>query len=500
MTTPFIDTDLAAANGHSLALLTDLYQLTMAAGYWFSGLAEREAVFHLSFRESPFGGGYAIACGLTSVINYMDGFRIRREDANYLANLRDTGGGPLFRADFLRTLETLRFCCDIDAAPEGSIVFPHEPILRVRGPIMQCQLLETVLLNFINFQTLIATKAARIVQAANGDEVMEFGLRRAHGIDGGITASRSAYVGGCMGTSNVLAGKLYGIPIRGTHAHSWVMSFNSEREAFAAYADAMPNNCVFLVDTYDSIEGIRNAIHIGKTMRKRNVILSGVRLDSGDLAYLSIKARQLLDEAGFTETKIIASNDLDEIVIESLKQQGARIDIWGVGNRLTTAYNQPSLGGVYKLSAIRNHHGEWQDRIKISEQTIKNTTPGILQVLRHSDDETMHADVIIDENAPPASATPITMVDPLDHTRCRTLISGFDAQPLLQPIFRNGQRVYDPLDATAIRAYAQQQLRRLHPAIRRFVNPHTYPVGLERSLHDRRTALILSMRKRSGES
>ncbi len=488
---------LNASSPHSLTLLTDLYQLTMAAGYWVSGLSEREAVFHLSFRSNPFGGGYAIACGLASVIDYISHFQYHEDDLDYLASLRNPDQSPLFRADFLRVLKHVRLCCDVDAVIEGSIIFPHQPILRVRGPIMQCQLLETALLNLINFQTLIATKAARVVQAASGDAVMEFGLRRAHGINGGVTASRAAHVGGCSSTSNVLAGKLYGIPLRGTHAHSWVMSFASEREAFSAYADAFPSNCVFLVDTYDSIEGVRNAIHIAAKMRQRNLQLSGIRLDSGDLAYLSIKARQMLDAAGFSDTKIIAGNDLDEIVIESLKRQGARIDVWGVGNRLITAYDQPSLGGVYKLSAIRNPRGEFEDRIKISEQAIKNTIPGLLQVWRCGDNGTMLADLIFDENRPPAAHRTLTMVDPLDHTKRHTLPRGIDTTPLLQPIFRHGEPTYTSPAVSAIRDYAQQQLQRLHPAIRRFVNPHVYPVGLEQQLHERRTALILEMRQRN---
>ena len=483
----------------SLALLTDLYQLTMAAGYCALGMAEREAVFYLTFRSNPFGGGYAIACGLDSVIDYIRNFEFLEEDLDYLAHLRNPDGSVLFNADFLSVLKRLRLRCDMDAVVEGSIVFSHQPILRVQGPIMQCQLLETVLLNCINFQTLIATKAARIVQAANGDPVMEFGLRRAHGVDGGITASRSAYVGGCSSTSNVIASKLYGIPVCGTHAHSWVMSFNSECEAFSAYADALPNHCVFLVDTYDTIEGVRNAIRTGNTMRERNVHLSAIRIDSGDLAYLSITARQLLDSAGFCDTKIIASNNLDEIVIESLKSQGARIDIWGVGNRLITAHNQSSLGGVYKLSAIRTPCGKYEDRIKVSEQAIKTSIPGRPQVWRCEDHSTMLADIIVNENQPPALDSALTMVDPLDHTKRHTLPRGrgISTTPLLQPIFRNGECIYRSPDATAIRTYAQQQLQRLHPTIRRFVNPHTYPVGLEQQLHERRTALILKMRKSS---
>ncbi len=286
---------------------------------------------------------------------------------------------------------------DIDAMPEGTVAFPHEPLLRVRGPIIECQILETALLNILNFQTLIATKASRVVHAAQGDQVLEFGLRRAQGIDGALAASRAAYIGGCHATSNVLAGKLFGIPVRGTHAHSWVMSFENELEAFAAYAQAMPNNCVFLVDTYDTLEGVRNAIRIGNVLRDSGHRMVGIRLDSGDLAQLSVDARKLLDEAGFTDASIVASNDLDEKLIESLKHQGAKISIWGVGTKLVTAYDQPALGGVYKLGAIQDSDGRWVPKIKLSEQLIKTSTPGILQVRRYFHQGCMAADRIWNE-------------------------------------------------------------------------------------------------------
>src|SRR5688572_20045473 len=282
---------------HSLALLTDLYELTMAHGYWKAGVDAKEAVFHLFFRQNPFGSGFSIACGLGYVIDFLKDFRFDEGDTRYLSGLTGNDGRPIFEPEFLSTLRALEITCDIDAIPEGTVVFPHEPLLRVRGPIGQCQLLETALLNLINFQTLIATKAARICISARGDPVLEFGLRRAQGVDGGLAASRAAYIGGCAGTSNVLAGKIFGIPVRGTHAHSWVMSFDTEIEAFRAYADAMPNNCVFLVDTYDTLTGVQHAIEMGKWLRKRGHKLTGVRLDSGDLAWLSIEARRMLDAA-----------------------------------------------------------------------------------------------------------------------------------------------------------------------------------------------------------
>src|SRR5438128_1810404 len=279
---------------NGLALLTDLYQLTMACAYWKSGKADQEAAFHLSFRTPPFQSGFTIACGLAQVIEFLQEFQFEKSDLDYLATIRGHDGKPMFDQSFLSYLEGLRFACDLDAVPEGTVVFPHEPLLRVQGSILQAQILETAFLNFINFQSLIATKAARICLAAQGEPVIEFGLRRAQGIDGALTATRAAYIGGCAGTSNVLAGKLFGIPVQGTHAHSWVMSFDTETEAFDAYADALPNNCTFLVDTYNSLQGVRQAIEAGQRLRKRGHKLAGIRLDSGDLAYLSIEARKLL--------------------------------------------------------------------------------------------------------------------------------------------------------------------------------------------------------------
>src|SRR6185437_4658573 len=324
------------------ALLTDLYQLTMACGYWRSGKTQQEAVFHLFFRKQPFNGGFTIACGLSDVVQYLRGFRFERSDLDYLRGLTGNDKKPLFAPAFLKYLAGLRLHLDVDAIPEGTVVFPQEPLLRVRGSILEAQLVETALLNLLNFPSLIATKAARVCSSAQGDPVIEFGLRRAQGIDGALTASRAAYIGGCAGTSNVLAGKLFGIPIKGTHAHSWVMSFENEPEAFEAYAKALPNNSIFLVDTYDTLQGIRHAIEAGKLLRKRGHKFSGIRLDSGDLAYLSIKARQMLDAAGFKNAVIVGSNDLNEHLIASLKQQGAKINVWGVGTMLVTAYDQPA--------------------------------------------------------------------------------------------------------------------------------------------------------------
>ena len=367
---------------HSLALLTDLYQLTMAYGYWKLGRADEGAVFHLFFRKAPFSGRYAVAAGLGPAIEFLRQFRFTESDLEYLRTIPGNDGRPLFDHGFLDYLSGLELTVDIDAMPEGTVAFGQEPLVRVRGPLLQCQLLETPLLNIVNFQTLIATKASRVTAAATGQSVLEFGLRRAQGIDGGLSSARAAYVGGCDATSNVLAGKLLGIPVKGTHAHSWVMSFDNELESFERYAEAMPNNCVFLVDTYDTLEGVRHAVTVGKQLRERGHELVGIRLDSGDLAYLSIEARRILDEGGFPNAVIVASNDLDEHLIENLRHQGAQIVVWGVGTKLATAYDQPALGGVYKLGALQLPDGTWEGKLKLSEQAAKTSLPGILQVRR----------------------------------------------------------------------------------------------------------------------
>jgi nicotinate phosphoribosyltransferase len=475
-------------------LLTDLYELTMAYGFWKNGMVDREAVFHVAFRQNPFGSGFTVAAGLAPAIGFLSSFGFADEDLDYLGSLRGADGAALFEEDFLRFLKDLRFDCDVDAVPEGTVVFANEPLLRVRGPLLPAQLVETALLNILNFQTLIATKAARVCLAAEGDEVLEFGLRRAQGIDGGLAATRAAYVGGVHATSNVLAGFDLGIPIRGTHAHSWVMAFDDELESFEAYARAMPNNCVFLVDTYDSLQGVRHAVEIGRRLRDRGHALLGIRLDSGDLAYLSREARRLLDEGGFRDARIVASNDLDETIITSLKQQGARIDVWGVGTRLVTGWGQPALGGVYKLSAIREKDGAWQHRLKVSEQTAKISMPGMLQVRRFTDGEFFAGDMLFDELSGRSGER--TIVDPLDPLRQKTFADDHGCEELLVPVMRAGQPVYDTPPLSASRERTAEQLRRLHPGIRRFVNPHIYPVGLDRPLYDLRMKMILEARSR----
>jgi nicotinate phosphoribosyltransferase len=477
---------------HSLALLTDLYQLTMAYGYWKLGRADEHAVFQLYYRKNPFGGGYAVAAGLEYLIDYLKSLRFESEDLDYLRTLTGNDGKALFDGAFLDYLAQMRFTCDIDAAPEGTVVFPQEPLVRVTGPILQGQILETPLLNMINFQTLVATKASRVCAAARGDQVIEFGLRRAQGVDGGIAASRAAYVGGVHATSNVLAGRLFDIPVKGTHAHSWVMSFDTETDAFNAYAQAMPNNGVFLVDTYNSLEGVRRAVEVGRRLREAGHEMIGIRLDSGDLAYLSIEARRILDEGGFPNATILASNDLDEHIIQSLKIQGARIDVWGVGTKLATAYDQPALGGIYKLSALRKAGGAWDYKVKLSEQSVKITTPGVLQVRRFFSGDEATADMIYDLHSP-IPAEPV-IVDPFDFSRRKKLSGDTRHEDLLLPIFRQGRCVYESPPLAASRQRTAAQLAMFHAGVKRFVNPHQYPVGLERSLHDLKTKLILQAR------
>lgn len=478
---------------HSLTLLTDLYQLTMAYGFWKSAVADREAVFHLFFRAHPFRGGFTLACGLDRVVEYLAAFRFSPDDLAYLGTLTGNDGQAIFDPAFLEALGRLELAVDIDAVPEGTVVFPHEPLVRVQGPILQCQLLETALLNIVNFETLIATKAARVCLAAQGEPVLEFGLRRAQGIDGSLAASRAAHIGGCAATSNVLAGRIYGIPVRGTHAHSWVMAFDGEREAFQAYAEALPNNCVFLVDTYDTLEGVRRAVEVGRWLRARGHEMMGVRLDSGDLAYLSIEARRILDEAGFPGAAIVASNDLDEHIIQSLKEQGATIAVWGVGTHLVTGYDQPALGGVYKLSAVRRPGGPWQHRVKLSEQAVKISNPGVQQVRRFSARGEPVADMIFDvERGVPPGAT---MIDPTDVARRPLAPAGTEHQDLLVPVLRRGRVVHEARPIAEIRRFASEQVARLPAGLKRFVYPHRYPVGLESGLFDLKTRLMIEARQ-----
>lgn len=487
-----ITKDLYQSN---LVLLTDFYQLTMAYAYWKSGKGEQEAVFNLFFRKHPFQGGFTLAAGLDYVVDFCSNFKFESGDLEYLGSMRNADESPVFEPAFMEYLKDLKFTCDIDAVEEGTVVFPNAPMIRVKGPLIQCQLLETPLLNIINFQTLIATKAARINLAAQGEPVLEFGLRRAQGIDGALAASRAAYIGGCTSTSNVMAGKLFGIPVAGTHAHSWIMSFETELEAFQAYADAFPDQCIFLVDTYDTLNGVKNAIKVAEILRSKGKEMLGIRIDSGDLAYFSTKARQLLDEAGFPNAKIVASNDLDEHIITSLKTQDADINIWGVGTKLVTAYDQPALGAVYKLSAVKLSDGTWEPKVKVSQQSLKINIPGLHNVKRYFSKGQAVADMIFLEDQE-IDSRGVVIIDPIDATRRKRLMPAFyQEEVLLKPIFQKGKKVYKLPSLIEIRERASAQLESLDKTHKRLINPHLYPVGLEENLHHLRMELVLKAKK-----
>jgi len=481
----------------STGLITDLYQLTMAQGYWLHGRADEQAVFHLGFRKHPFGGGYAIACGLEQAVELIEQFRYDAGQRDYLASLTGNDGRPLFDPRFLDWLGQLKPTVDVDAMPEGTACFAHQPLLRVRGPLAQAQLLETALLTIVNFQTLIATKAARICHAAVGEPVIEFGLRRAQGLDGGLSASRAAYIGGCVATSNVAAGARFGIPVKGTHAHSWVMAFPGEAEAFSAYAQAMPNNCVFLVDTYDTLRGVDRAIAEAVALRERGHELAGIRLDSGDLIALSKAAREKLDAAGFPNAAIVASNDLDEWAITELKQAGAAISVWGVGTRLATAHDQCALGGVYKLSALRaDPTAPWRRMVKLSDTPIKTSIPGILQVRRHRRDGKPLLDVVYDEElGRPQPGAGANDIDPLRDTRVPVPADAdADANDLLIPVLRAGKRVAPAESTTQMRERALAERASLPAEVLRLADPDRYPVALEARVAELKRALIEAAR------
>jgi len=477
----------------NLALLTDFYQLSMAYAYFKKGLHNRRSVFHLFFRKPTFKGGFTVAAGLEAVCHFIEQFHFSKDDINYLRTILNPVGSPYFDEPFLEMLGSLKLSVSIDAVPEGSVVFPYEPLLRIEGPLMQCQLLESTLLNLINFPTLIATKAARMALAAQNDSVLEFGLRRAQGIDGALTASRAAYIGGTNSTSNVLAGKLFGIPVSGTQAHSWIMAFADEEKAFQAYADVLPDSALLLVDTYDTLEGVKKAIHIGNELRKMGKSLLGIRLDSGDLAYLSIESRKMLDEAGFPDALIVASNELDEVLISELKRQGAKITVWGVGTNLVTGKEQPALDGVYKLSMIEDDTGTLQYTLKLSEQLAKVSNPGIQQVRRFYKAGNAFADVIYDTHQ--QVLHPMQATDPFDPTRLITLDETLTYKDLLVPIFREGMRVYELPALHDIRQHTKEELQKFTSGMKRFINPHTYPVNMEKRFYDLRVALIQKVRK-----
>ncbi len=474
----------------SLALIIDLYELTMAQGYFLSDMANRSSVFHMFYRHPPFQGRYVVVAGIETFADWLETLQFTDEDIKYLGSVPGKGGKLLFVPTFLEYLKQWRFRGTIKAVPEGTIIFPHEPMVRVQAPLLDAQIIETALLSIVNYQSLIATKASRVRLAAGRDEVLEFGLRRAHGLDGGLSASRAAYIGGADATSNVLAGARYGIPVRGTHAHSWVMAFDSEIEAFRTYADLFPHNSVLLVDTYDTLEGVKQAIEVGRRLREQGADLMGIRLDSGDLAYLAIEARRLLDAGGFQATKIVASNDLDEKLITSLKVQGAPIDIWGIGTKLVTAFDEPALGGVYKLAAVENAEGEMVARMKISDQSAKTSIPGSLDVARLFVNSHCVGDVIFDtltELPPEKGENVVTIISPEDAWKRKAISAkAIEVTQLLAPLFENGVRVGERETLSAMQQRAQSSLATFDRGIFRFDNPHAYAAGLSQALFQRR--------------
>ncbi|MBA2341626.1 MAG: nicotinate phosphoribosyltransferase [Pyrinomonadaceae bacterium] len=475
----------------NLTLFTDLYQLTMGQVYWAEGMAEWESVFHHFYRANPSGGGHTVAAGLEFLIDYLTNLRFEEDDIKYLTSVPGNDGKPLFRIEYLQYLKNLEFSCDVDAVPEGTVMFPHEPLVRVKGHLLMAQFVETALLNLINYPTAIATHAARIAWAAGEMPVLDFSARRAPGIDGAFTATRSAYIGGFAGTSNVWAARHLGIPakdIKGTMAHSLVMSFDTELEAFTAYARAMPNNCLFLVDTYGTIEGVRHAIEVGKQLRANGFEMLGIRLDSGDLARLSRRARRMLDEADFRKASIVATNDLNEFLIQSLRNQDAMITVWGVGTNLMT----PSLAGVYKLAAIRKPGGDWTPKIKLSDQPIKVSIPGTLQVRRYRTLNGNIADCIYDEHTDISQGG--TMISMKDQTKQMRLPPNAQSHNLLVPVMRGGQPVYQLPTIEQIRHHRMVELHHVSDSTKRFDNPDEYRVGLEKSLYLQRENLIIERR------
>lgn len=472
------------------ALATDLYQLTMAQGYLASGRAHRQSIFHMFFRKPPFGGRHVVSAGFGTFAEWLKELHYSDADLHYLRSLTGGNGAPLFSEEFLSYLASWKFTGSIDAVPEGTVLFPYEPMVRVRAPLLDAQLIETTLLCIVNYQSLIATKASRMKRVAGNDDLLEFGLRRAHGLDGGLSASRAAFIGGADATSNLLAGRNFSIPVRGTHAHSWVMAFDDEPAAFAAYLDSFPHNSVLLIDTYDSIEGVRNAIDAGQQLRMQGSDLMGIRLDSGDLAWLSRKARTMLDQAGFKNTRIIASNDLDERLITSLKSQGAPIDAWGVGTRLATAYDEPALGGVYKLAAIEDDAGNMVERLKLSEQAAKTTIPGCLELIRFEKDNVFQGDMIFDsltEDAPTSRSHLVTLISPVDSWKRKIIrTKGVTPHRMLKPYFVDGELAGELEPLVQLRARCFDQISRFDPAIFRLDNPHGYAAGLSEPLFARR--------------
>mgnify|MGYP002672586326 FL=1 len=477
----------------NLTLLTDLYELTMMQGYFRNKTQNETVIFDAFYRNNPGDGGYAIACGLEQVIQYVQELHFSQEDIAYLRSLH------IFEEDFLAYLADFHFSGDIYAIPEGTVIFPREPLVKVVAPIMEAQLMETAILNIINHQSLIATKAARVCHAARGDGIMEFGLRRAQGPDAGTYGARAAVIGGCIGTSNVLCGQLFDVPVKGTHAHSWIMSFPDEYSAFKAYADMYPNACILLVDTYETLKsGVPNAIKVFTEMREAGIPLTfyGIRLDSGDLAYLSKKARKMLDDAGFPDAVISASNDLDEFLIDSLKEQGAAITSWGVGTNLITSKDCPSFGGVYKLAAIQAPDGSFIPKIKLSENSEKITNPGSKKIYRIYEKESgkIKADLICLEEEAYEENQDLMLFDPLEPWKKTLLKAGtYTLRELMVPVFVKGNCVYTSPKTMEIRDYCLKEQDTLWEETRRLVNPHKVYVDLSDKLYQTKINLLNEM-------
>ena len=479
----------------NLTLLTDLYELTMMQGYFRNIDRNETVIFDAFYRSNPNGGGYAISAGLEQLISYIKELHFAPQDIKYLASLH------IFDKDFLDYLANFRFSGSIYAIPEGTVIFPREPLVKVIAPIMEAQLVETAILNIINHQSLIATKASRVCWAARGDGIMEFGLRRAQGPDAGTYGARAAVIGACIGTSNVLCGQLFDVPVKGTHAHSWIMSFPDEYTAFKTYAEMYPTACILLVDTYDTLKsGVPNAIRVFQEMKDAGVNLSyyGIRLDSGDLAYLSKKARKMLDDAGFHDAVISASNDLDEYLIDSLKVQGAAITSWGVGTNLITSKDWPAFGGVYKLAAIMGEDGKFIPKIKLSENSEKVTNPGNKTIYRIYEKDTgkIKADLIclVDEEF--SENEPLLLFDPLEPWKKTKLKPGtYTMRELLKPIFVDGECVYESPKVMDIREYCQKELSTLWDETRRLINPQKVYVDLSSKLYDIKIELLDKMCK-----
>lgn len=468
----------------NLTMMTDLYQLTMMYGYFKSGMTKNQAVFDMFFRRLRANSAYCIMAGTDSLIEYINNLHFTQDDIDYLRTL------DLFDEDFLKTLSELRFTGEIYAMTEGTVVFPYEPLVRVKAPIMEAQLVETAILNLINSQTLIASKASRVVHSAGNDTVMEFGLRRAQGPDAAIYGARAAVIAGCKGTSNVITGKWFDVKVMGTHAHSWVQSFPTELDAFRAYAQTYPDACMLLVDTYDTLKsGVPNAIKVFDELRASGHEPVGIRLDSGDLAYFSKQARIMLDEAGYPKAGICASSDLDEFVIRDLKMQGAKIDSWGVGTKLITSEDYPALGGVYKMSA-EIVDGKMTPKIKLSENIEKLTNPGYKKVLRFYNKEGMAiADLIALDDEVIDNTKPLRIYHP-EFTYKNKLISDFTIREMLTPIFKDGKQVYTSPSVMEMQAYCQRELSTLYEESKRILNPHTYKVDISDKLYDLKQELI----------